>query len=70
MGRGYIKRNDINEGAVIMAVSITLRFDYPWYNDEVDENEIRECLSDLSPEELIAAAKNAGEPVNVDVEVY
>lgn len=53
-----------------MAVSITLRFDYPWNNEDMDENEITECLYDLSPEELLLAAKNAGKPVNVDIEVY
>ena len=53
-----------------MAVSVTLRFDYPWYNDQMDENEIIECLSDLSPEELMIAAKNSGEPINIDIEVY
>ena len=70
MGRRYIKRNDINEGAVIMEVAITLRFDYPWNDEDMDENEIAECLYDLSPEELLLAANNAGKPVNVDVEVY
>ena len=70
MGRRYIKRNDINEGAVIMAVAITLRFNYPWNNEETDENEIRDCLLDLSPEELLVAANNAGEPINIDIEVY
>lgn len=53
-----------------MAVSITLRFDYPWYNDQMDENEIRDCLEELSPEELMTAAKNSGEPINIDIEVY
>lgn len=70
MGRGYIKRNDTNERTVIMAVSVTLRFNYPWNDTEMDENEIQECLSDLSPEELLLAANNVGEPVNIDVEVY
>ena len=70
MGRKYFKRNDINERAVIMAVSITLRFDYPWNDTEMDENEIQDCLLELSPEELLVAANNAGEPVNIDVEVY
>lgn len=70
MGRRRFERNDINERAVIMAVSVTLRFDYPWYNDQMDENEIIECLSDLSPEELMIAAKNSGEPINIDIEVY
>ena len=53
-----------------MAVAVTLRFDYPWSNNEMDENEIRESLMELSPEELLVAAHNFGEPVNVDVEVY
>ena len=70
MGRRYTKRNDTNEGAVTMAVGITLRFDFPWNDSEMDENDIRECLMELSPEELLVAANNAGEPINVDVEVY
>ena len=53
-----------------MAVSVTLRFNYPWNDTEMDENEIVECLYDLSPEELLLAANNAGKPVNVDIEVY
>ena len=51
-------------------VGITLRFDYPWDNMEMDENEIRDCLMELSPEELIEGANMAGEPINVDIEVY
>ena len=70
VGRRRFERNDINERTVIMAVSITLRFDYPWYNDQMDENEIRDCLEELSPEELMTAAKNSGEPINIDIEVY
>ena len=70
VGGRYFERNDINEREVIMAVAVTLRFDYPWNKDEMDENEIRECLMELSPEELLVAANNMGEPINVDVEVY
>lgn len=51
-------------------VGITLRFKYPWDNKDMDENEIRDCLMELSPEELLIAANNAGEPINIDVEVY
>lgn len=59
-------------------IAITLRFNYPWGDDEddnvtcgeIDENEVYSCISELSPEELIMAANNAGEPINVDVEVY
>ena len=53
-----------------MAVSVTLRFNYPWNDTEMDENEIRDCLEELSPEELVAVAENAGEYINVDIEVY
>ena len=53
-----------------MSVSITLRFDYPWLNEDMDENDISSCLSELSPEELIATAQNEGYPINIDVEVY
>ena len=51
-------------------VGITLKFDYPWNDTEMDENEISDCLSELSPEELITAAKNSGEPISIDIEVY
>lgn len=70
VGRGYFERNDINERTVIMAVSVTLRFNYPWNESEVDENEVISCLTELSPEELIMTANNAGKPINIDVEVY
>lgn len=70
VGRGRFERNDINERTVIMAVSVTLRFNYPWNESEVDENEVVSCLTELSPEELIMAANNAGKPINIDVEVY
>ena len=70
VGRGCFERNDTNERTVIMAVSVTLRFNYPWNNEDMDENEIVECVYDLSPEELLLAANNAGKPVNIDVEVY
>lgn len=70
VGRGCFERNDINERTVIMAVSVTLRFNYPWNESEVDENEVVSCLTELSPEELIMAANNAGKPINIDVEVY
>lgn len=53
-----------------MSVGITLRFDYPWNDNNMDENEIRECLLELSPEELLLAANKMGEPINVEVEVY
>lgn len=53
-----------------MGVAVTLRFSYPWTGDETDENEIIDCLSELSPEELLKDAKTTGKPINVDVEVY
>ena len=53
-----------------MTVGVTFRFDYPWNDMEMDENEIRDCLLDLSPEELLVAANNAGGPINIDIEVY
>ena len=53
-----------------MSVGVTLKFDYPWNEEIKDENEVRDCLGELSPEELIVAAKNAGYPINIDVEVY
>ena len=58
-------------------IGVTLRFNYPWGDEddnlnesEIDENEVYNCISELTPEELIMAANNAGEPINVDVEVY
>lgn len=57
-------------------IGITLRFNYPWGEEdennpvEIDENEVYQCISELTPEELIMAANNAGEPINIDVEVY
>lgn len=51
-------------------VGITLSFDYPWNDKDMDENEIRECLMELAPDELIAEAQNQGNPINVDIEVY
>lgn len=57
-------------------IGVTLRFNYPWGDEdeenpvEIDENEVYQCVSELTPEELIMAAKNAGEPINVDVDVY
>ena len=51
-------------------VGITLRFDYTWNDSEMDENEIRECLMELSPDELLCQAQNDGNPINVDIEVY
>ena len=51
-------------------VEITLRFDYPWNDEEASTSEIRECLEELTPEELLMTANRVGEPVNVDVEVY
>lgn len=53
-----------------MAVSITLSFNYPWHELDEDENDIQEALEELNPEELLCAAKNAGEPISVSIEVY
>lgn len=51
-------------------VGVTMRFSYPYTNENVDEYEIKECLSELSPEELLLAANRMGEPVSIDIEVY
>lgn len=53
-----------------MSVGITLRFDYPWNEEIEDENDVISCLKELSPEELLVAANNNGNPINIDVEVY
>ena len=66
-GIEYIKRNDINKGRIIH-VLVTL-FSYPWNEKIEDENEVISCLEELAPEDLLMA-KNAGNPVNMDVEVY
>ena len=34
-------------------VGVTLRFDYPWNDEKMDENEIRDCLTELPPEVLL-----------------
>ena len=69
MGRSNLKRNDTNEGKLIM-IGITLSFDYPWAGDSLDENDITEALSELSADELLINAMKAGKTVNVDIEVY
>lgn len=51
-------------------IGITLRFNYPWDNWELDEDDIIETLSEFSAEELLINAMKAGKPVNVDIEVY
>ena len=51
-------------------VEVTLKFKYPWNDKTTNKEEIVECLSELSPEELLAGSENEGHPVNVDIEVY
>lgn len=53
-----------------MSVGVTLSFDYPWDGNTEDENEIREALMELSPDELVLNASKACKPINVDIEVY
>ena len=53
-----------------MSVGITLTFDYPWTEDIEDENEVRNKLMELSPDELLLNASKACKPINVDIEVY
>ena len=50
-------------------VEITLRFNYPWEDEDMSTDEIRDCLEELSPEELICGAQNEGNPISIDVEV-
>ena len=69
VGRRRFAKYGTNKGEITM-VGITLRFDYTWNDSEMDENEIRECLMELSPDELLCQAQNDGNPINVDVEVY
>lgn len=38
-------------------VRITLKFDYNWIGESIDENDIRDCLMELSPDELLAGAQ-------------
>ena len=51
-------------------VGVTLRFDYPWNDEKMDENEIRDCLTELPPEELLRAALKNGEAIDTEIEVY
>ena len=51
-------------------ISITLRFNYPEFDGVTDENEINDLISEMSADELLANAQDAGNVVNVDVEVY
>lgn len=56
-------------------IAVTLRFNYPVDNnclnkEELDEEELMYSLYELTPEELLMAAKNMGEPINMDIEVY
>ena len=51
-------------------VGVTLRFNYPWQDEDMDENDIVEALSEFSAEELLVNAMKAGKIVNVDIEVY
>lgn len=51
-------------------ISVTLRFDYPGFSDIKDENEVQKLLSEMSADEILVNAMNAGEAVNMDVEVY
>ena len=51
-------------------IGITLRFDYPWEDWDMDENDITEALSELSAEELLINSMKAGKAINVDIEVY
>lgn len=51
-------------------ISVTLRFDYPEFDGIDDENEITSLLSEMAPDEILANAQDAGNPINMDVEVY
>ena len=51
-------------------ISVTLRFNYPGFENIEDENEVQELLSELSPEEILGEAITANKPINMDVEVY
>ena len=51
-------------------ISVTLRFDYPEFDGVDDVNEINDLLTEMSPDEILANAQDAGKVVNMDVEVY
>lgn len=51
-------------------ISVTLRFDYPGFENVSDDNEALELLSELPYDEIIATVQDAGKPINMDVEVY
>ena len=51
-------------------ISVTLRFDYPEFDGIDDENEITSLLLEMSPDEILANVQDAGNAINMDVEVY
>ena len=51
-------------------IAVTLRFDYPGFEDIEDENEVQELLEEMSYDEILANVIDAGKPINMDVEVY
>lgn len=51
-------------------IAVTLRFNYPEFDGIDDENEINDLISEMAPDEILANAQDAGNAINVDVEVY
>ena len=51
-------------------VGVTLRFNYPGFEDIEDDNEVRSLLEEMSFEEILSNVISAGKPINMDVEVY
>ena len=51
-------------------VGVTFSFNYPGFEDIQDENEVRELLEEIPYDEILAKAIEAGNPINMEVEVY
>ena len=51
-------------------ISVTLRFDYPDFDGVNDVNDINNLLTEMSPDEILANAQDAGEVVSMEVRVH
>jgi hypothetical protein len=51
-------------------VSVTLRFNYPGFEDIEDDNEVRALLEEMPFDEILSNVIDAGKPINMDVEIY
>ena len=51
-------------------IGVTLRFDYPGFEEIEDENEVRALLEEMPFDEILSNVVDAGNPINMDVEIY